>query len=102
MKTQTNKVSHGSPKQYAFVQCNDIKTVKEDLSTIKIALGYKEKSNGDFREEVEEETKSLNSRMRELEINTAGISSTLKILILLFIALIGLIAGLLYLLFQLL
>jgi PBP1b-binding outer membrane lipoprotein LpoB len=56
-----------APNTHECIKEDKINHIQEDLTTIKIALGYKEKSNGEFREEVETETSSLNERMTNIE-----------------------------------
>ena len=57
---------------------NEIDLMKEDLNTIKVALGYKEKYNGKFREEVEEEQHSLCDRLAKVEESTTRMEATLN------------------------
>ena len=46
--------------------------------TIKTALGYKEKSNGAFRKEVEETDKNLSERLQSVESEVVKIGTTLS------------------------
>ena len=52
--------------------------VREDLITVKTALGYKEKSNGAFRAEVEEADKNLSERLHTVETEVIQIGTTLN------------------------
>lgn len=56
---------------------SDINLLKEDMITIKTALGYKEKYNGDFRREVEETDKNLSERLQTVETEVTQIGATL-------------------------
>ena len=55
-----------------------ISAIKEDVDTIKIGLGYKEKSNGAFRKEVEETDKNLSERLQSVESEVVKIGTTLS------------------------
>jgi hypothetical protein len=62
------------------IECNN-KSNTEDIITLKTALGYKEKSNGEFRREVEEETGSLTTRISTLESTVLEMNTKLKLLL---------------------
>lgn len=59
-------------------QKETINDMAKDVETIKIALGYKEKSNGEFREEVKATDKNLSERLDGLEENIILINSSLN------------------------
>ena len=56
----------------------NITDLKEDVDSIKIGLGYKEKSNGEFRESVEAQETDLQSRLLALEKSNVSLESTVN------------------------
>lgn len=64
--------------EHTCVQANKIDLMHEDVITIKTALGYKEKTNGKFRQEVEEADKNLNERLHTVESEVVKIGTTLN------------------------
>lgn len=60
MPTKTSLNSHDCQ------QIETINNIAEDVNTLKIAFGYKEKSNGEFREQVEKEDNSIRDDIRDL------------------------------------
>ena len=72
-----------------------IAAIKEDVDTIKIGLGYKEKSNGAFRKEVEETDKNLIQRIQGVETEVTKISSSLTSMKWIMTIILPLISGLL-------
>ena len=55
------------------------------MTTIKLAFGYKEKSNGEFREQVQKEDNSIRDDIRELSTELKDLRNTMiNVLIALF------------------
>jgi hypothetical protein len=65
-------------EQHTCAKQQQIDLMHEDVITIKTALGYKEKSNGQFRREIEETDKNLSERLQSVEIEVTKIGSTLN------------------------
>lgn len=72
---------------------DDIKSLTEDVATIKTALGYKEKTNGDFKKEVENENKTLTGRIASIELQNAEIKGKLDVLVRLMVPLLVAVIG---------
>ena len=64
--------------KHMCIQTEKIDVIHEDVITIKTALGYKEKSNGKFRAEVEEADKNLSERLHTVETSVIQIGTTLN------------------------
>lgn len=54
-----------------------IDLMREDIQSIKLSLGYKEKYNGEFRQEVTEIDKNLNERLATVETEITKISTSM-------------------------
>lgn len=52
--------------EHIKVILEDLKTVTEDQTTIKMELGYKNKSNGEFRKEVTEKDRTLSDSIADI------------------------------------
>ena len=65
-------------KVQTCTQSQKLQLIKEDLESIKIGMGYKEKYNGKFREEVENTDKNLNQRLQTVESEVTKISTGLN------------------------
>lgn len=65
----------------------EIKQHGEDIETLKTALGYKNKTNGEFKGEVEKETSLLSQRMGAIEVSMANLDGKMSIILLLMIPL---------------
>jgi hypothetical protein len=55
-----------------------VSCLQEDVSSIKIGMGYKDKYNGEFREEVETESQSFSNRLASIEKNQIELNTTLN------------------------
>lgn len=95
--------------QYTHVPCEEIKEIRqeqrtqgEDITSIKIGMGYHDKRNGDFRQEVDGEQKSLNTQMREVTIQITEVQTTMSLLLKIFTLMAALMGTILVLLFTIL
>ena len=73
--------------EHNCIHQEDIQAISKDVETIKTALGYKEKSNGEFKKEVEQETQTLAGRMRNIELNMASINGKMNVIMVLMVPL---------------
>jgi hypothetical protein len=108
MKELIKPTPHNNPEdvkrtlQHTFIPCEKLTSVAEDVNTIKVGLGYKEKSNGEFKSEVENENKSINTRMQDLELKMASLEGKMVIFIVLLTLLIGFLGAIVIELFHIL
>jgi len=70
---------HGDPDHEVIEE--DIHDLREDVQSLKLAYGFRETFNNEFRQVVQDETKDIKEKTQAMAVHFAGIDGRLKILL---------------------
>jgi len=73
-KNHLNHIPSIDPRLDKLEDC--VACLNEDVSSIKIGMGYKDKYNGEFKQEVETESQTMSQRILALEKSNVELAAT--------------------------